>query len=242
MNNLFNVPRKKNEKKHEFLKIEEERNSVREIEFENNNLPNFNHLEVINTKSLRNYLNEENKNQEELKKKIDIFPNKIEKNIPNSAILEKNIQNPSISKNCKINSKNTFFHTNFKISFWRYFKYLLKKKIRCNLNEKEKIIEWCEDEFLKQFDILNILKNINGFQKFKQIFFDEKQAKLFSFIEQSDLGAALNILPINMSLKFENYNKISFEDVFDLQEQIKNKKKLSKIDKKLLNFIAFSSK
>lgn len=69
------------------------------------------------------------------------------------------------------------------------------------------------------------------------MFLDEKQEKLFSFIEQSDLGVALNILPMTVSRRVEKTKRVSFEDFFELQEQLRSKRNLTKTDKRLLEYL-----
>lgn len=124
----------------------------------------------------------------------------------------------------KFSPKNTHF---FRISIYKYIKFLIKNMCNCELNEEERLIEYCEKEFKNQFDILMILKKIKNFEYFQEVLMDNNQFVLFKYLQ-------------NEQHIFEEYpnlhssEKQKQENIIKIIEEIKSKKNKAKIDKKLL--------
>ena len=146
---------------------------------------------------------------------------KLTSNLPNN---EKDLLDGKFQKTQK---------NDLRISIFTYLRYLLKKSFRWTLNNEERTIELFEKECRKQFDILLIVKKVNGYEKIKKILFDENQKKLFDFLEQPKISFDME-MSIMRNSKEDNDIKISFEEAVKIKNGFLKKDKLSEIDRRLL--------
>ncbi len=146
-----------------------------------------------------------------------------------------------------INTINSFGNTKkitnqFKVKFFEYLYFELKRVFGCGLSRKEQLINKAEKVFLKEMDIVSILGKIQEIDKLKIVLFDETQVALFNylskpliFINQNDIRKNKNVSlsQINMTRLMKRPNEMNISECY--QKVLKEKE--NGINERLLKLV-----
>ena len=107
--------------------------------------------------------------------------------------------------------------TNLKVGFWEFIRYLFAMTLRCKKSMKQKLIEKSDAIFMKEFDVINILKKLHEIEKLKLILLNEDQLILFNslskpMIYMEDEPEMVKKYEGNSALKMSNYIK-NYKDI-----------------------------
>jgi len=112
-----------------------------------------------------------------------------------------------------------------------YVKYALKAIWRGKKNVKEKLFEKTEHAFMKEIDIIQILRCVQDVEKLKFLLLNPKQSALFDLIDKKPM--ILNEVN-NRRESFFDRKIISEEDAFHYYLQLEKQEGRSEVEKRLL--------
>ena len=134
-----------------------------------------------------------------------------------------------------------------KLGFLEFVRYLLALVLRCQKTEKQRLIQKANKIFMKEFDIINILKKIHEIEKLKLIILNEDQLVLFNSLAKpliylEDAPETIKSYEGNSALKMthyiKNYKDNSRKTKFDLSyENIVKFSNLNEMNKRLLDLV-----
>ena len=131
---------------------------------------------------------------------------------------------------------------------WGYAKLLIKQKKFC-LSNKEKLFLKAEDQIIKEFDILNIVRKLHEINKLKQLFLNDEQMFLFNLLSKPMIvldkkdqkeGNLLKIEDYIFKYPVGNNKNLEKDKILKIYKEIKKKVETnsgSEIDKKIIKLL-----
>ena len=227
-------------------------NSINEKSIEFDKSPKL-HLDF---QSSLNYIKPSNEHRKSIFTKFESFSKKLntDKSIvsgPNKErVLSPGLEPKYLSKiseshEFEIKVKESHENQRVSLSLSEFIIMKIKDIFRRKLSIKEKLFELSEKRFRNETDIVSILEKIQEFEKFKMIFFNEKQLVLFNLLAKPliYLESQREKFRTRSSFLLSNYlveEKNSKTKISELKEHYKllnDQTNLSEIDKKLMKLI-----
>lgn len=145
----------------------------------------------------------------------------------------------------KIKQKENYF----KVGFFGFLKFLLKKNLKCCfkkfITNKEKMFHKAEEQIESSMDILVILKKLQEIEKLKRILFNDEQLYFFNllskpfitFEEVPDLLKKSNTHEEKIKLSFLQNANVEKEKLLTMYKNVQEKASSSDINKKILKLL-----
>lgn len=137
----------------------------------------------------------------------------------------------------KLFQRVTDKNTQFNITVFQYLKLKLKKFLKFNLNDHEKLYLKAEKIFDQEIDVIHLLKRNQEIEKIKYLLLNKKQILLFKFLEKPMIHLNYQNNPLNYLYFNEDISEKELKEAYEYYSFLENSNQCSTIEKKILSLV-----